>query len=395
MGLLWLTRWAPYAPLKGGDIDYSRELMHSVAARTPVHGLVFSAPGVEPPPHPGLSWTQLPAHEPPRLLSLLSPLPAVAFRHQDKSYLAEAVRLAEAERPQALLVDFIGLFGLVAPLRTALVRRMGVARPRVLVVDHNFEHNIRQQMAANELRPHMHAALVYDAWKAGRVERLANGAADALVANTDADKALFAQVVDTPGVTVTPAYSGRKLPPRLIGPETPRRICILGGHEAHHKKMVLELTLAALQRRGVERECEVDVIGPGDSTFFTRKYPGVRFQGFVDDVASYLKTVRFGLIPDEIGGGFKHRALMHAFHRTPMLALNKALAGMNFKPGEDYVGVDTLDEMAAVIPGLLDDFETLNHVQASAFELCEGSYDWADRGRLLFDYIAAMARPNA
>ena len=388
MSYLWLTRWAPYLPLKGGDIDYSRELMKSLAACAPVHGLVFAAPGVTPAPDPGLTWQEVRFNEPPRMASLASRLPNVAFRHESAAYLDAAVEAAKGA--EAVFVDFIGLFWLVKPLIRRLDAAMGQRRPPVLVVDHNFEHAIRRQMVVNEHFLPMRALLALDAWKAGQLEREANAIADGLVANTDADAEAFAQIVKTPSVTVTPAYAGRRLPPRVIGAETPARICILGAHEAHHKKMVLDMTLAALTKRGVEKTCIIDVVGAGDSTAFKAKYPGVNFQGFVDDISDYLATVRFGLVPDEIGGGFKHRALMHAFQRTPMLALYKALAGMGFTSGEHYMGVETLDDMAAAIPALLTNFELLNRIQTNAYLHCEHAYDWADRGQTLHGFVQTL-----
>ena len=392
MSYLWLTRWAPYSPLKGGDIDYSRELIHSLAACEAVQGLVFSAPGVTPVTSENLTWRQIDDKERPRFASLISLLPNVASRHVSRPYFEAAV--AAARTSDAVFVDFIGLFWLVAPLVERLQSEMGSGRPPVLVIDHNFEHDIRRQMARNERSAPMRALLTLDAWKAGRLERRANAVADGLVANTDADGQAFAKIVETPSVTVTPGYAGLRLPPRVIGPDTPARVCILGSHEAHHKKMVLEMTLEALARRQVEKQCIIDVVGAGDNEGFKAKYPGFNFYGYVDDISAYLATVRFGLIPDEIGGGFKHRALMHAFQRTPMLAVHKALAGMGFTPGQHYAGVETLDDMAQAIPTLLNDFERLNQLQRDAYQHCENAYDWADRGRILHAFVQGLRSPK-
>ena len=389
MTYLWLTRWAPYPPILGGDIDYSRELLHSLADCAPVHGLVFASPEPSPPPLPNVRWSFVDFRVPPRLLSLLSPLPNVAFRHDSKAYLEAAV--AAAQGVDAILVDFIGMFAVVEPL----IRRLGPGHPPILIVNHNHEHAVRLQMVRAERSPVMKAALALDTWKAGRLERRANHLAQGLVANTEADRQSFARIVDTPGVVVMPGYRGGRSPPRVVDASTPRRICVLGGHQAHHKRMVLERVLAALQQRNVQAFCQVDIVGPGDKEGLSRQYPDFNFLGFVDDVGAYLQTVRIALIPDEIGGGFKHRALTHAFHRTPMLAVHKALAGMGFTSGEHYVGVETVDDMARAIPALLDDFDTLNRVQAGAYAHCETAYDWADRGRTLHAFIQTLGAPGS
>ena len=384
MSYLWLTRWAPYPPILGGDIDYSRELLHSLADCAPVHGLVFSYPGLVPPVRDGVSWSYVDFKSPHRLASLVSPLPNVAFRHESRAYLEAAV--AAARGADAVLVDFIGMFWCVEPL----IRQLGPSRPPILVVDHNHEHNVRQQMVEAERDLIMKAALGFDTWKAGRLERQANALADGLVANTEADRQSFAKIVKTPGVVVMPAYRGGRSPPRVIDAQTPRRICVLGGHQAHHKRMVLERTLDALQRNGTAAHCQIDIVGPGDNESLARRYPDFNFMGYVEDIAAYLQTVRIGLVPDEIGGGFKHRALTHAFHRTPMLAVHRALAGMGFEAGQHFVGVETVDDIAKAVPALLDDYATLNAVQTAAYAHCDTAFEWADRGRDLHAFIQTL-----
>jgi len=388
MAYLWLMRWPPFSPLKGGDIDYSRELTKSLAQCAPIDALTFSFPGVTPPQVEGMTWRQIDFPEPPRLASLASALPNVAFRHASTAYLEAAA--AAAPGADAIFVDFIGMFWIVRPLVERLKAHDALRRPPVIVVDHNFEHDIRRDMVAHERSPIMRLALGLDAWKAGRLERIANALADGLVANTDADSEKFARIVSTPRVTVMPAYAGPKLSARSIDAGTPPRICILGNHDAYHKRMVLELTLDALMRAGLPEGCIVEVVGSGDNTAFEAKYPGIRFLGYVDDIVAYLQTVRFGLIPDEVGGGFKHRALMHAFLRTPMLALDKALAGMGFVSGEHFAGAETLDELAKQLPGLLEDFPRLNRLQEQAFAHCENAFNWADRGADLHAFAQSL-----
>jgi hypothetical protein len=383
---LWLTRWPPYPPRRGGDIDYSRHLMHSLAACAPVRALAFGPVGEPLPSAPGLAWTLVDHAEPPRALSILSPLPNVTYRHLSPAYLAAAVRAASGA--QAVFVDFIGLFWIVPPLMRAL--RHQTPRPRVVVVNHNFEHGVRRQMVLAEQAPIMKAALAYDTWKAGRVERRANRLADALVANTPADQALFARVTSKPSVVIMPGYTGPRAAERDIDARTPPRITILGNHEAHHKRMVLERTLAALAAQGVERRYPVDVVGAGDHGPFQARWPGFNYLGYVGDIEDYLKTVRLALIPDEIGGGFKHRVLTHVFQRTPMLAVRQAVNGMGIEPDVDYAAADDLAAMAAMIPALIDDFPRLNRLQEAAFRHCDSAFDWADRGRALHDFAGAL-----
>ena len=168
----------------------------------------------------------------------------------------------------------------------------------------------------------------------------------------------------------------------------PRRACILGNHIAQHKRMVLAGALEALTREptGVE----VDVVGAGDHAALRAQFPTVGFRGYVEDIETYLDGVRVGLMPDAIGGGFKNRALMYAANRVPILALHQALAGMGFEPGVHYHGVDTLEEMAAALPGLAGDLPRLNSLQEAAYAHVATAYEWGDRGRDLHAFVRTL-----
>jgi glycosyltransferase involved in cell wall biosynthesis len=388
---LWLTRWPPYPPRRGGDIDYSRELLASLARLAPVRALAFGDPDDAPAGPPGVEWRLVAHREPPRVLSLVSSLPNVAFRHLSRAYLDAAVEAAEGT--SAVLVDFIGLLWVVGPLRAAL-RRRGGRVPKVVAIDHNFEHGVRRQMVAAEPRLTMKALLALDAFKAGRLERRANQIADGLIPNTPADAERFAEITDKPMAVVMPGYAGVRAAPRLITPDIPPRIAIVGNHQAQHKRMVLEQTLGALAAAGIEKQYIVDIVGARDQGDFARRFPGFNFLGYVEDLEAYLKTVRLALAPDEIGGGFKHRVLTHAFHRTPILAVRWAVNGMGLREGVDYAAADDLAELAAAIPALMDDFERLNRLQAAAFEHCEHAFDWNERGRVLHAFLQGLAEPG-
>ena len=386
---LWLTRWPPYPPRRGGDVDYSRELMTSLAARAPLRTLAFED-AARPPPRSTVDWRLVAHAQPPRALSVASGLPNVAFRHRSPAYLNAAIEAAAGV--EAVLVDFISMFWVVEPLLIALDRQ--ARRPLVLVVDHNFEHGVRRQMVAAEGSPPMKALMAYDTWKAGRLERRANRMADALVANTQADADAFALITPRPSVVIMPGYAGGRLQARDIKADMPPRICFLGNHESQHKRMVLERALAALAQAGVERRYPVDIVGGGDVGELPKRFPGFNYLGFVDDIDAYLRTVRLALVPDDIGGGFKHRVLTHVFHRTPMLAVRWAVNGMGLRPDVDFAVAEDLTGMAATIPGLIDDLPRLNRLQNEAFRHCESAFDWDQRGQALHEFIRSLPTPT-
>ena len=388
MAFLWLCRWPPYEPLRGGDVDYSREAVHSLARGHPTIGLAFATPEVSIPADAPLRWEFVAATEPPEWMSLLSPLPNVAYRHHHRAYLERAIALGRDA--DAVFVDFLGLAWMVEPLVKAF-RAAGSSTP-VIMVTHNHEFAVRTQMWRGEKRPIMRAVLALDTWKAGRLEKASNAAAQGLTAITEADAAIFAGETDTPSIVITPGYSGPVVETRRIDESTPRRACILGNRTAHHKFMVLQRTLAAFQKRGIGRAMGIDIVGDGDFTGLRKDYPAFNFIGFVPAIEEYLGGVRLGLISDDIGGGFKLRALTYAFLRVPMLAVRDAMNGMGFEEGVHFIGVDSVDEMAKTLTKLIDDVERLDAVQTAAYDHCAARYDWATRGQALADFAARLRK---
>jgi hypothetical protein len=372
-------------------MEYSRELLRSLAQFTPVDALAFGRPEDRPPQVDHVTWRLVDQAEPPRWMSLASIHPNVAFRHVGRRFLDAAIDAARGA--EAVFIDFIGLFWMVEPLRRAF--QDWSDPPLIIVVNHNVEGDVRRQMVRAETSPMMKAVLGLDAWKAARLEIRANRVADGLVANTPADAKRFEQISDRPRVVIMPAYAGPRAAPRIIDATTPERICILGNREAHHKRMVLERTLQALSSTGVERRIAIDVVGAGDYSEVRLRYPGFNYVGHLDNLDDYLRTVRFGLIPDEIGGGFKVRALTHAFQNVPMLAVRAAVLGMGLTADQDYVEARDLADMARIIPELIGDFDRLNRVKDSAFAHCAANFDWDQRGRALDQFVRGWPRASA
>jgi len=378
MTFLWLCRQPPYPPLRGGDVEYSRELIHSLARHTPTQGLAFAEDGVEPPADAPLPWVTVPYKKKSKIASLASPLPDVAFRFQQQRYLDRAIEMARDA--DAIFVDFIGMAWLVKPLHDAL--KAGRGHAPIIMVTHNHEYAMRREHARASPFP-MRLALTLDAEKAGRLERSANRIADGISAITPEDAAVLTRDCKTPVEVILPGYDGPRRPTRRIDAATPRVACILGGRRSTHKVAVLEHSLAALARHGADRAVTVEIGGDGDLDHIARQYPDIVFKGFVEDLVSYSNGIRLGLIPDDIGGGFKIRVLSHVFLRMPILGLHSAMAGTGLRSGEHFVGVDTLDELAERLPTLMDDVETLDAMQNAAYAYCEARYDWADRGATL------------
>ena len=313
---------------------------------------------------------------------------AACHRHRQASFERAACELAPGF--DAVVVDHIGLAFLVPRLRSLL----GARCPPIILVHHDHEASLRLDMARAAPNPLMRMVLHADARKAGRLERAASLAADGITAITTSDQQAFAaDAPDTPCLLLMPGYDGPVAASRTIDDATPPTVCILGGRGAFHKRLVLRRILDRLVATGLQHRMRVEVVG-GEARD-DPAYPGVRFLGYVDDIAGYLSGVRLGLIPDDIGGGFKVRALTHVFLRVPMLALNDALRGMTLRPDIDYLGVDSIDALVDRAPACLVDTARLNAVQEAAFAHCRDRFFWGDRAAALLGFIDEAGRRRA
>lgn len=370
-------------------MDYSRELLFSLARQAPLDVLTFAASGVEPPAHPAISWHAVAYTRPSPVFSLLSSLPDVAFRFDSQVYLDRAMELAR--RCRGVVVDFLSMAWIIAPLKAAL-RAEGQDIPFVMVT-HNHEGALRRQAASAQSFP-KNLVLGYDAMKAARLECQANRAADGITTIIHEDAEAFASLCPTPSLVLLPGYSGHRVEWRQIGPDTRRSATIIGNRTAFHKIAVLEHALAALHDSGADRAVQIEIAGAGRIERLAQRYDRCRFHGFVNDLPAHLAQVRLGLIPDDLGGGFKMRVLTLAMHRVPILGLNAAMAGTTLEPGVHYHGVDSLAEMAAVLPTLIDDFPALNTLQEAAYQHCLHQFRWDERGTRLAAFLASLAKPE-
>lgn len=385
MKVLWLARHAPLPNTPGGDAVYSGRLIAYLAERVDVEVLTFD--GAETPKgHARLRWHQVAAKEPGKVRSLVSPLPSVAYRFRQQDYVQAAKRLAAGA--DIVVVDHIGLMWMVQTLKAEL----GTKCPPVVVINHDHEASLRADMVRGAANPLLNAALRWDGWKAGRLELAANRAADGFTAITEGDmKAFRSSLPGKPALLLMPGYEGHRAGPRTIDSTVPRRIVILGGRRSFHKQAVLRMILDAVDRSGLANGYIFDVVGgDGPGSPLSKKYPKINFLGFLEQIEPYFATARIGLIPDELGGGFKLRALTHIFNRVPMLALTKALAGMTLRENVDFIGVDTIDQMVQTVPKVIDNFELLNQIQNDAFAHCDANFNWSDRARSMVDFFESL-----
>lgn len=379
MRFLWLARVPPYPPRYGGDFTYTARLIEHLAGEGRVDMLCYREHPGEPPAHENLHWTLIPWKGQPKWRSLASPLPNIAEQYRRQDYAERMLRMAR--EADAVIVDHLAMGWAVELLRADRAKR-GTPGPAILFIPIDHHKSVRRLAARNVRNPLMRAVVTLDAIKATRLEAQAVDAADCTVVLTDRDAQSFRP--DHPNaqfLIVTPGYNDSVVAERTIDASVPERIAVLGGRGSFHKQLVLQQCLEALQKEGAPAK-HVDIVGhidPAMQTELQARYPGLTFLGYVEDLSAYLKTVRIGLMPDAIGGGFKLRALTFAFQRVPIVAVRGALDGTGFVPGEAYAEAADLTDMVALARRLVGDFSELNRLQENAFRFCVEAFDWGQR----------------
>lgn len=390
MRYLWLTRVAPYPPHKSGDVAYARGLIEHLAAFAQVQVVCLKTADVVLPKLENIDWTEVDHAPTSRQASIASVLPHVARQNVSRTYLAAA--LAAAHGSDVIVVDNLAMAWCVQPL----LRRLGGGCPPLIMVNHNFETAMRPGLRAAASSRLMKTVLAWDGWKAARLERAVNRAADAYTAITSTDlDAFHALAPGKPSHLLMPGYDGRRTSGRVISNRTPRRVSIIGGRGTFYKKMVLTNLLRVLQAQGLEDQLIIDVVGGGLDTELAQlqaTFPGFRFIGFVEDLPAYLETSRLGIVADSIGGGFKIRALNHVFLRLPMLALDTALEGMQLRSGIDYIPVSTLADIPARLMAVVDDNDLLNRTHEAAYAHYAPMFDWQDRMQAFHAFAQEVRR---
>lgn len=390
MKLLWIARWDSRNPTDG-QLLYTEGLLSSLApngASVEVLATVRDETADMTAPPERMHMAPWPL---PRSLSLFTSLSSDAAKQRTRAFV-RALDAALARRPDAIVFDYYATGWAVSAVE-AHCAALGKGRPLIVYVSHNHEASLRRTVAdqykGNAL---MRWVVRRDAAKAAALEDRLVEAADLIATNTDEDAALYRAVSpDKHYVTVTPAYGGAVRPAGAITPQTARRAIMMGSLLWIAKQENLRRFVEAADRRFVDAGIELIVLGRSDPAFLetiTRMSSSVKALGFVKDPLPLLYDSRIGLMPDELGGGFKHRVVNYIFNGVPVATIRSQAAGLPLDLDHDLIAADTVDELVDAIVTAIDDVDRLNVMAGQAQAKCQGKFDWPSRGKTLLDAIA-------
>jgi hypothetical protein len=398
---LWVAREIPL-PLNSGDKTYTARLAQALTAAgtsitfmglatseaTPLRSLQAFDSRIE--------WSIVPGRPNPTALALASPLPLVAARFGTRDYAQHLTTTLRTRDFDVVILDNYAMAWAIGPIRKS---KKDGARPLIVYIAHNFETGLSADIArdfrGNSVRK---AALYANAWKTANAERGLARVAHIVVTLTSEDANSLAPLSPSSAkLVLPPGYSELRAPDRQIKETTPRRVVIVGRFRWTPKEMNLSAFLETadpiLQNAGVG----IDIVGEVPDSLRKTWEPRVKatqFHGFVKNLGEFLATRRMGLIIEQTGGGFKLKSLDYIFNRLPIAAIKGSIAGLPMTPGLQYLSFESMYELAHGVAAAIDDLAGLNSMQKAAYERCEGSFDWGDRGRALCDALKEVARPN-
>jgi polysaccharide biosynthesis protein PslH len=389
MRCLWLTLADPDPPTNGQYL-YSGGLIKALAsAGGEVHVVALARPDGRR--HHGLHernirWS-LGGHRPgSKYRSLFSSMPIHVARTS-----TPAMRRLLRGKLAGLHWDAV-IFDSITPgwaLRS-VARHCSAAgdnAPVVGYVAHNHEGRLSAEVAKIESRWLKRWMRQLDAAKMRRVERMLIRHASFVTAISLEDCSLFdAEWPDKSIIALSPGYGGQYVAERRIGVEMPRRAVILGSFDWSAKRANLREFLRAAVPLFETAAVELQVVGNAETQFLDKlrgEFPTVDFTGRVDDIAPYLCQARVAIATERIGGGFKLKVLDYVFHRVPIVALDGSITGVPLHEGENIRLCSDERSLARTVIQIIDDVETLNRMQDSAYRACRPMFDWAGRGQQL------------
>ena len=387
MNVLWITRFDPRVVDSGANM-YTRGLLRGLAAAgVEVSVLGYDSGRSAMRPLPGVDLELLPSPRRSRLLSLVSPLQSDAYRAQSAAF-ADRISLSITSELSAVVLDYFAM-GWALPTIAKAVAGLGGRRPVIVYVSHNHEQTVRRQVAASYGgNPLVRSLLLFDARKAAKLEAQIVAGADLVTTTTDQDRELFRAAAPSKAyLTLAPGYDGGPVGALAVLSEfTPRRVAVLGSFDWIAKRESFRRFVDAADGPFRRLGIELVVIGRAGAKFVAdieARSPICRFVGFVDDPASILQSARLGLMPDELGGGFKLRNLDYIFRGLPVAGIRSQMAGLPFPAKDGMIVGDDVRDLVANITGAIDDLPRLIALRDFALSNCIGRFDWESRGASL------------
>lgn len=378
---LYITKLVPSAPALAGDTIYSKGILESIREHLSVTVLAARCDPEQaiPSEFGRLIVTQAPREN--RWGSVFSLLPLISWKGWSKEHRDALNSLLDTEW-DIIILDNIGSFHSLARVLKYKATRN---HTKIVYISHEMEFLTRRaKYKAYSLGTLGKIAATWDLMKVRAAESQLIQKPDLVTAIAKSDFDLISSMrLGRNTLLITPGYDGNIVATRTITQATPKKVLVLGGRQSKQKIDILLSWLERSYELFTENNIEMVVAGHmdvSDELRISNRYPSIELRGYVDDLSSIADDVRIGVIPDDLGGGFKLRILSQVFHRIPTFGLEGSFNDLPAEGRPPYCTADSMADLAAMCVQHIDNLEYLNELQSRAFASCIDQYQWSSRG---------------
>lgn len=199
--------------------------------------------------------------------------------------------------------------------------------------------------------------------------------ADAVFTASSIDAASLATRAGLDSVSVVP--NAVAIPESVAPAPDTARLLFVGNLTYEPNRKAARLLVEEILPRVREHRADalLDLVGPHDpGTIDSEVAPGVRWSGWVEDVAPFYAASTIVVVPLRHGGGTRIKILEAFAHRRPVVATRAAVGGLDVAHDRELLLADDPDATARSICLLLDDRARARNLAAAAAELVASRY---------------------
>lgn len=308
---------------------------------------------------------------------LFSTYPMATLKMAGRAARETLIERLDSNSPDIIVVDHIGATWSIPILKNWLKRH---CTTKVIYCTHNEEFSTRRSIMENEIkRPAKYLAHSLDAFRAWNTDRNAIKISSAVTCISKQDIHLYSKLHRPRHIELIPAiYKGVVKPVRSFDNSISKKVCIVGSFLWTAKKNNLNQFLEACHERFLNHDIELHIIGNMENEYLQRmrrRWVGVTFSGYVDDVNMHMDGMNLGIIAEEAGGGFKLKTLDYVFQMIPIFALEHAIDNELFHNGHSIMTYSDMNTLTSGIIREIDNVQLLQDLAHNAHNACNDLLD--------------------
>jgi|WetSurMetagenome_2_1015567.scaffolds.fasta_scaffold13484_3 polysaccharide biosynthesis protein PslH len=375
MKILQLTARIPYPPADGGAIDVFT-IASGLARRGHTIRMVSLSRTVDAPPAGLLEVCSLrivvanTSHSARAAIAgMLSGRPYLLEKYSCRAMLAALDEEVEQGRFDVVHADHL----VMAPYAVYLKERHGLP---VVLRQQNVESVLWSRYAHDQRNPVLKLFAGFEAWKLRRLEPRLCALCDACVMISANDERIIRAMNDHIRSFVIPA--GMRIPETSPERAATKRILFLSTLSWEPNVRGFEWFVDKVLPRVLEHEPDalVDIVGKGASArLASMSHPHVRFVGFVDDVAPWIRNADVCIVPLFTGSGMRIKILEFLAYGKAVVTTRVGAEGISVRHGEELIIADTPEEFASGVALLLRDGKTRERLGQKGRDLVKSQFD--------------------